>query len=79
VNATSSLERHYARATFLVAGVGLLATSGGRGPGDESPAVGTDHSDRTESFATTLRALSAEDRPSSETGPTQERSLSVVA
>jgi hypothetical protein len=80
VNVTSSLERHYARSTFLVAGVGVLATGSGRGLGiDESPCAATSRSETPGSFAATLIALSAADRPDSEMRLRQEQSLAGVA
>lgn len=79
MNVTSSLERHYARSTFLVAGVGVLATGSGRGLGIEEPTSETARSDGAMSFAATLVALSAADRPDSEMALSQDRGLVEVA
>jgi hypothetical protein len=77
VNVTSSLERHYARSTFLVAEVGVLATGSGRGLGIDESTANTARSDDATSFAATLVALSAE-LCDSDPGPHQDRSLAVA-
>ena len=89
MNATSSLERHYARATSLVAGVGVLATRCGGDPGIDatgaSPvetslsATKTDGLESAAAFTAALDTASAEDRADSEMGLRQERSLAGVA
>jgi hypothetical protein len=80
VNVSSSLERHYARSTFLVAGVGVLATHCGRGlDTDEFSEAAIGGSNGTMSFAATLVALSPEEGPDFDRGLRQERSLAGVA
>ncbi|HEX4982106.1 MAG TPA: hypothetical protein VFV63_10430 [Ilumatobacteraceae bacterium] len=85
---TSSLERHYARSTFLVAGVGVLATPRGGDTGIDAtgaspventvPPATTDGQDTSAAFTAALDTASAEQRPDADMGPRREHTLAVA-